>query len=81
LRWTAPTTNTDGTPLVDLAEMRVSYGQASGSYDFTLLTGSPTIESVEIQGLSSGTWYFAVKAINSRGVESAFSEEKNKTLP
>jgi hypothetical protein len=80
IKWTPPTTNTDGTPLDDLAEYRVSYGQASGNYSYALTTGSPAITSLEIQGLASGTWYFAVKAVNSSGVESDFSMERSKTL-
>jgi hypothetical protein len=80
IRWTAPTTNTDGSPLTDLAGFRVSYGQAPGSYSYVLSTGSPSVTSVEIQGLTSGIWYFAVRAVNSRGVESTFSAERSKTL-
>jgi hypothetical protein len=80
IRWTAPTTNTDGSPLVDLAEFRVSYGQTSRSYSHVLSTGSPSVTSLEIQGLTAGTWYFAVKAVNSRGVESTLSTERSKTF-
>jgi len=80
LRWTSPTTNTDGTPLTDLTDFRVFYGQVSGQYNFNLRTGTPTITAMEIQGLAPGTWYFTVKAVNSRGVESDFAREASKTL-
>jgi hypothetical protein len=80
LSWSPPTLNTDGSPLTDLAEFRVFYGQVSGRYDFSLRTGGPTITGMEIQGLTPGTWYFSVKAVTSRGVESDFSREANKTL-
>ena len=80
LSWTPPSLNTDGSPLTDLAEFRVFYGQVSGRYDYSLRTGSPTITGMEIEGLTPGTWYFAVKAVSSRGVESDFSREANKTL-
>jgi nitrite reductase/ring-hydroxylating ferredoxin subunit len=80
LSWSPPTLNTDGSPLTDLAEFRVFYGQVSGRYDYSLRTGSPTITAMEIQGLTPGTWYFSVKAVTSRGVESDFSREANKTL-
>jgi hypothetical protein len=80
LHWTAPVLNTDGTPITDLAEYRVHYGLVSGRYDYTLATGSASITSMEIEGLAPGTWYFAVKAVNRSGVESAFSREANKTV-
>lgn len=80
LSWSPPTLNTDGSPLTDLAEFRVFYGQVSGQYDYSLRTGSPAITAMEIQGLTPGTWYFSVKAVTSRGVESDFSREANKTL-
>jgi hypothetical protein len=80
LSWTPPTQNTDGSPLTDLAEFRVFYGQVSGRYDHNLRTGSPTITGMEIQGLTPGTWYFSVKAVTRGGVESDFSREANKIL-
>jgi hypothetical protein len=42
--------------------------------------GSATITSAVIEGLSPATWYFAVKAISSTGVESEYSREASKTL-
>lgn len=80
LRWTAPTTNTDGSPLVDLADFRVFYGQVSGSYDYSLRTGSASITSMEIQGLAAGLWYFTVKAVNRSGVESDYSREASRAV-
>jgi hypothetical protein len=79
--WASPTTNTDGTPLVGLAGFRVSYGTASGQYSQNLYISSSTVTSVVLQGLGSGyTWYFAVRAVTSSGIESAYSREVSKTL-
>jgi hypothetical protein len=82
LSWVAPTTNTDGTPLVTVAGFRVYYGTAPGNYSRNLSIASPTVRSVVLEGLESGyTWYFAVTAIAGSGVESAYSREASKTLP
>jgi hypothetical protein len=81
VRWVAPTTNVDGTPITGLQGFRVHYGTASGQYTQSVLIASPDITSAVIEGLTSATWYFAVKAISSSGVESAFSSEASKTIP
>ena len=40
-----------------------------------------TITSVAIEALEAGrTWYFTVKAVNTSGVESDFSNEVSKLL-
>lgn len=81
LSWVPPTTNTDGTPLVGLAGYRVYYGTASGQYTQNLSIGSPSVTSAVLEGLGSGyTWYFAVTAVASNGVESAYATEVSKRL-
>jgi hypothetical protein len=82
LSWVAPTTNTDGTPMTDLAGYRVFYGTATGQYSQTLSVPSPGVTSVVVEGLAAGnTWYFATKAVNASSVESAYSQEVSKTIP
>jgi hypothetical protein len=82
LSWVAPTTNTDGTPLTNLAGYRVFYGTTSGQYTQTLSVPSPGITSIVVEGLSTGrTWYFATKAVNSSGGESDYSQEVSKSFP
>jgi hypothetical protein len=78
LSWSAPTRNTDGTQLTNLSGYRVYYGQNSGSYSRTLSLPSPSLTSVGIEGLATGTWYFAVKALASDGQESALSSRVSK---
>ncbi len=81
LSWVPPTTNTDGTRLVGLAGFRVFYGTASGLYSQNLSIASPSVTSVVLEGLGSGlTWYFAVTAVASDGVESAYATEVSKRL-
>jgi hypothetical protein len=88
LTWEAPTTNEDGTPLTNLAGYRAYYGTTSGSYSEMDDVGMATCEDVggvtqcttTISGLPIGTWYFAVTAYNSAGLESVFSNEAYKTI-
>jgi hypothetical protein len=75
LSWAAPTSNTDGSELKDLAGYRVHYGIASRQYLATLSLPSPVLDSAVLEGLSGGTWYFSVKAVNAAGVESDYSSE------
>lgn len=73
LSWQPPTKNTDGTPLTNLAGYRVYYGLAAGQYTQTVSLPNPGLSSVVIEGLSPTRWYFAIKAYNGSGVESAYS--------
>src|SRR5262245_28978023 len=81
--WTAPTTNTDGTPLTDLASYRV-YFTTSGapcptSSSFTVASPTPSpgpseTMSSRLTGLRAGTPYsVAVIAVDLGGGESACS--------
>jgi Putative Ig domain len=80
LSWQAPTQNEDGTPLTDLVGYEVHYGQAAGQYSQTLSLPSAALTSVTVEDLTPATWYFAVKAVNSSGVQSSFSSEAWKTI-
>ncbi len=78
LSWDAPTTNTDGSPLADLAGYKLYYGTSSGSYSQTINVG--TTSSYTVTGLLGGTYYFAVTAYDSEGNESAYSNEVSKAF-
>ena len=70
--WSHPTHNEDGSTLTNLAGYRVYYGQVPHDWS-TRLAIDPASSSVEIGGLSEGTWFFAVTTLNSVGHESDFS--------
>lgn len=78
--WDAPTKNTDGSALTNLATYRVSYGKTRGGPYTQQITVPATQTSVRITPPSGGTWYFVVKALNSSGVESASSNEGSKLI-
>ncbi len=77
LSWKAPTTNTDGTPLTNLAGYKIHYGTASGVYTATFSIGNTTNYSF---ALPAGTYYFAVTSYDTLGSESSFSNEAAKTV-
>jgi len=62
----------------DLAGYKVYYGTASGSYGTPIDVGNKTTYTVT--GLGYGTYYFAVKAYDTTGNLSNFSNEASKTL-
>jgi hypothetical protein len=73
LSWNAPTTNTDGTPLTDLAGYKVHMGTSSGNYTTVVDIGNVTTYTVS--NLAPGTYYFVVTAYDSSNIESGFSNE------
>src|SRR2546426_633573 len=85
--WTAPTTNTDGSPLVDLASYRIYHGTGSAPCpgptfsQVASSTSSPPANqavSFRLTGLSTGTTYFvAITAVDAGGMQSACSSTAN----
>jgi hypothetical protein len=81
--WTAPTTNTDGSPLTDLASYRLYYDTASspcpGSSSVQVASptsspGSNLTMSFRLTGLTSGSLYnVAVSAVDASGLQSSCS--------
>jgi len=80
IRWTPPTTNSDNSPLTNLAGYRIYYGTSSGNLTQVLNLPNPGITSGVVDNLSAGTWYFAVTSYNSSNVESARSNVTSKTI-
>jgi hypothetical protein len=81
LSWTPPTQNTNGTALTNLAGYRVVYGRSSSNLDQTAQIANPGLSTYTVTGLTSGTWYFAVKAYSTSGGESVVSNMGMKTIP
>lgn len=79
--WTAPVTNTDGSALTDLAGYHVHYGTSPSALSTVIDVGSPGTTSYTVGSLSSGTWYFAVSAYTTSGLESALSTTGSKSIP
>jgi hypothetical protein len=80
LEWTAPTTQTNGAALADLAGYRIHYGKSASSLTQTIEVRNPGISSYVVENLAPGTYYFAVTAFNSRNLESERSNAGKKDI-
>ena len=83
ITWTAPSTNVDGTPLVDLARYEVQVGSAPGTFSSPAVA-VPVVAPAPVPG-SSVTWlcvgvtdgqrYARVRAVDLAGNPSAWTAE------
>jgi hypothetical protein len=80
LAWQPPTTNTNGTPITDLAGYKIHYGTASGNYTQVVSVDNGGLSRYVVENLPKGTYYFALSAYNSQGVESALSGEVTQAV-
>jgi Fibronectin type III domain len=80
LTWSPPAENTDGSPLTDLAGYYVHYGTSEASLTETIDLSDADATTYVVSDLSPGTYYFAVSAYNSLGLEGAWSNVASKTL-
>jgi hypothetical protein len=81
LSWAAPTSNTDGSALTNLAGYKIDYGTSSGALTQTVTISNPAATAYTLQGLAPGTWYFAISAFTNGGAASALSSVVSKTVP
>ena len=70
ISWAAPTQNVDGSVLEDLTGYRIDYGPDPASLTQSIVVASAAAKSYVIGNLSSGVWYFVVKAYSANNVES-----------
>jgi Putative Ig domain len=80
LSWTAPTENTDGSTLSNLAGYRIRYGTSASALTQTIVIDNASVTTYVVENLSPATWYFAVTAVNSQGAESGNSNVANKQI-
>ena len=85
LCWDWPTTNTDGSPLTDLAGAKLYWSDVSGAYlDITskdvgmAIPEGTTGACYVVTEPLNGKYYFSVTAYDASGNESAFSNEVSK---
>jgi hypothetical protein len=80
LTWMPPTQNTDGSALTDLAGYKIYWGQSQGTYPNSVTLNNAGLTSYVVEQLTPATWYFVATAINSQGMESAFSTAASKVV-
>jgi hypothetical protein len=81
LLWNAPTHNTNGTRLEDLAGYTIYYGTSRNALTQTVEVEDPTATGYVLSDLRAGTYYFAVAAYTWKGTESARSPLGTVTIP
>lgn len=80
LSWEPPTTNTDGSALTNLAGYRIVYGASAQQLTQTIQITNAGMSAYVVENLAPGTYYFAVRAYTSKGVESADSNVVPKVV-
>jgi hypothetical protein len=80
LTWTAPTRNSDGSTLSNLAGYRIVHGTSASALNRTIQVSNPGLTTYVVSNLSAGTHYFAVRAYTSSGSESSNSSVASKTI-
>jgi len=73
LSWTAPTENTNGTPLTNLAGYWIFYGTSADAMTKSVQIANPGLVTYVLSNLSPGTWYFSMTAYSTADVHSANS--------
>ena len=80
LSWSAPTDNSNGSPITGLAGYFVYYGTDPSNLTKSIDVAGATTTTYTVTGLTAGTYYFAVAAYNSEGVDSSLSNIGQKTI-
>lgn len=80
LSWTPPVSNTNGSVLTNLAGYRIVYGTSATALNQQIQITNASVSSYVISGLTRGTYYFAVRAYTSTGVQSDLSNVASKTI-
>jgi Putative Ig domain len=80
LSWMPPTANTDGSALTDLSGYVIAYGGSPDDLLMTITIDNPSVTTYVVDSLTSGTWHFAIQAVNASGVRSNNSSLASKTI-
>ena len=75
IRWVAPVTRTDGTPLslADISGFRIHYGASAGNYDYIVNVRDATAQSATVKNVPVGTYQVVMTTYDSNGLESGYS--------
>ena len=80
LNWSAPTENSDGTVLTNLAGFNIYYGTSPGNYTHQVRIDNPSINTYLVENLLPKTYYVVATAFNNSGIESTYSNVATKTV-
>jgi hypothetical protein len=81
LSWSAPSENTNGSALTDLGGFKIYYGTAPTQLTNTVALTDPGLLTYVLTELPIGTtYYFAVIAVTTAGIESVPSQTVSNTI-
>jgi len=80
LSWTAPSENTNGSALTNLAGYWINYGTSADNLSEKVQIDNPGIVTYVVSNLSPGTWYFSLTAYSAANVQSAPSSVASYTV-
>jgi putative Ig domain-containing protein len=80
LSWVAPTQNTDGTPITDLAGYRIYFGTSAEELTDSIDVVGAQSTTYVVENLPAGTYYFAVTAYSTAGIDSGESNLASDTI-
>ncbi|MFO7529706.1 MAG: hypothetical protein R6W86_13005 [Marinobacter sp.] len=82
LSWTAPLTreNGDSLSMGEIAGFEVVYGTNPDSLDQSLAIGDASVDELLVDELTAGTWYFAIRTLDTDGNRSRLSEVVYKQI-
>ena len=82
LSWTAPLTRENGESLAmgEIAGFEVVYGTSAEALDQSLAIGDASVDELLVDELTEGTWYFAIRTLDTEGNRSRLSEVVYKQI-
>jgi hypothetical protein len=80
LSWSAPTENTNGSALTNLAGYIIYYGSSASAMTQTIDINTVGVLTYVVDNLSAGNWYFQIVAVNSAGEQSSPSTTVNVSI-
>lgn len=82
LSWTAPLTRENGESLTmgEIAGYEVVYGTSAENLDQSLAIGDASVDELLVDELAEGTWYFAIRTLDTDGNRSRLSEVVYKQI-
>jgi hypothetical protein len=78
--WSAPSQNTNGTPLMNLAGYYIYYGTSANALTQNVQISNPGVTTYTITNLAPGTWYVGILDYTSAGVRSGLSNIGSATI-
>ena len=81
VNWVPPTQNTNGTPLTDLAGIKIYYGTSTSNLNQMVQVAGTGATATTIPNLASGVWYFGGVSYTTSGTQSAMSSVVSTTIP